>query len=84
MKQIEISPDLNLEEILQHMQGEDVVFTKNGHAIAMLSDFDDEELYWYSRENDPEFLASLARAKEQIDKGQVTTLEELKKQLAIE
>ncbi len=84
MIQIEITPELKLEEILQQMQGEDVVLTKKGHAIALLSDFDDEEMYWYAREHDPEFLASLARAREQVAKGQIITLEELKKQLAIE
>lgn len=84
MKKIEVKPDLKLEEILQQMQGEDVIVTKQGHAIALLSDFDDEEMYWYGRENDPEFLASLARAREQVAKGQTVTLEELKKELGIE
>jgi hypothetical protein len=84
MKQIEVRPGVSLEEILQQAQGEDVVLTQNGHTIALVSAFDDTDLYWYAREHDPEFLASISRARDQAAQGQTVTHDELKQQLGIE
>ncbi len=83
MKQIEVTPRLAIEEILRDAQKEDVVLTRKGHAVAILSEMDDEELAWYAQERNPEFLASIARARAQVKKGQVTDHKELKQQLGI-
>ncbi len=84
MKQIEMAPSLKWEEVLQQIKNEDVVLTRDGHAVALLSEFDDDDLYWYAREHDPNFLASIAQAREQIAQGQTVSHEELKRQLGIE
>ena len=82
MKKFEVTPEL--DRILQQAKDEDIVLTRDGHPVALLSDFDDEDLYWYAREHDPDFLASLVRAREQVKKGQVLGHDELKKRLGIE
>jgi hypothetical protein len=45
---------------------------------------DDDEIYWQARERDPSFLASLARAREQMKQGKVVTHEDLKRELGLE
>lgn len=84
MKQIELTPDLPLDRVIQEAQDEDVVLTRQGHAVALLGGFDDDDLYWYAREQDPEFQASLKNAREQAAQGQTVALQDLKKQLGIE
>ena len=84
MKQVELTPDLRLDTIVQQMNGEDVVLTRQGHAVALLSEFDDDELYWYKREHDPAFIASIAEARKQRAEGKTITHEELKKRLGID
>lgn len=83
MKPIEIQPGVKWEDLLQQAKTEDVVLLQNGHAVALLSDFDDDDLEWFAQERDPAFLSSLARAREQVAKGQVISHEDLKKQLSI-
>ena len=84
MKQVELTPNLTLESILQQMNGEDIVLTQDGHAVAVLSACDDDELYWRQREGAPEFIASIAEARAQVAQGRTISHEELKKQLGIE
>ena len=84
MKQIEVTPGLALHKVLQQIKDEDIVLTCQGHAVALLSEFDDDDLYWYAREQDPEFQASLKVAREQVAQGQALALQDLKNQLGIE
>lgn len=84
MKVVELTPDIQWESVLQQAQTEDVVLTRQGHAVALLSEFDDEDIYWYARERSPEFLASIQRAREQVANGRTIGHEELKKQLGIQ
>ncbi len=84
MKKIDIQADAKLEDVVREAKKEDVVLMRNGHAVALLTDFDDEEMYWYARERDPDFIASIARAREQAAKGDTVTHEDLKRQLGIE
>ncbi len=84
MKQVELTSDLKLDTLVQQMNGEEVVLTRQGHAVALLSEFDDDELYWYQREHDPEFIASIAAAREEVAQGKTISHDELKKQLGIE
>jgi hypothetical protein len=84
MKQIEMPAGLDWEKILQELKTDELVFTREGHAVALLSEFDDDELYWRAREEDPEFIASIARGREQIAEGKVTSHEDLKRKLGIE
>jgi hypothetical protein len=70
-------------EILQAAQTEDVVLMRDGHAVALVVPFDDDDLDWYARERDPDFLASIARAREQIRSGRTRSHQDLKKELGM-
>jgi hypothetical protein len=83
MKQIELTPDLVIDQILQQAQQEDIVLMRQGHAVALIREIDDEDLYWYDRERDPEFLASLGRARDQVRQGQTVSHEDLKRELGL-
>ena len=52
--------------------------------VALLTPFDDEDLEWYKRERDPEFLASLAEARKQVAEGKTVSHAEVKKLLGID
>jgi hypothetical protein len=84
MKKVELTPELDLETLLQQLNGEEVVLMRQGHAVALLSEFDDDELYWHQREHDPAFIASIGEAREQVAQGKTITQEELKKRLGLE
>jgi len=83
MKQVEITAGMDLEQILQQLKQEEVVLMRHGHAVALVSEFDDDELYWHSREQDPQFQASLKKAREQAAQGKTISLEDLKKKLGL-
>jgi hypothetical protein len=44
---------------------------------------DDDDLQWYARERDPAFLASLARARQQVREGKTIRHDDLKRELGI-
>ena len=41
----------------------------DGHAVALVVPFDDDDAEWYERERDPAFIASIAEARKQIREG---------------
>jgi hypothetical protein len=71
-------------EILQEAEQEDIVLMRDGHAVALVTPFDDDDLHWYARERDPAFLESIARARQQIADHQTTSHEDLKRQLGLQ
>ena len=46
--------------------------------------FDDDDLAWYARRRDPAFLASLAKARGQVEEGESVSHEDLKKELGLD
>ena len=46
--------------------------------------FDDDDLEWYARERDPEFIESLAKARLQVTRGNTISHADLKRSLGIE
>lgn len=84
MKRIELTPDTTVEALLQMLDDDEIVLTRGGNAVAILSDYDDDEPYWQARENDPEFIASIAEAREEIKRGKGIPLEQVKKELGME
>ena len=84
MKKIDVASPLKVGELLAQLKDEDVVLMEAGHAVALLSEFDDDDLEWYNREQSPEFVESIARAREQTAQGQTTKHEDLKRELGIE
>jgi hypothetical protein len=83
MKQIELSKDLNLGRLLKRIPKEDIVFMVKGHPVALLREFDDDDLEWYEREHDPAFVESLKKARRHVEKGETISHEDLKKKLGI-
>src|SRR5438876_10694266 len=49
---------------------EEVLVFENGHAVALVTPFDDEDAEWYARERDPKFIESIRRAREQVKRGE--------------
>jgi PHD/YefM family antitoxin component YafN of YafNO toxin-antitoxin module len=71
------------KDIVEAAEREDVVLMRDGHAVALVVPFDDDDLDWYARERDPAFLASIARAREQVEQGRTISQNELKKQVGM-
>jgi PHD/YefM family antitoxin component YafN of YafNO toxin-antitoxin module len=71
MKSITVKDDASLNDLLRESQDEEVLVLRDGRAVAVLIPLDDEERAWYERERDPAFIASIARAREQVKRGQV-------------
>lgn len=72
------------EDLMRQAEKEDVLLTRDGHAVALLTPFDDDDVEWYAREHDPTFLASIATARQQVATGKTCGHDELKKDLGIE
>ena len=84
MKTVTWTDEIALEELMRQAQHEEVLVMRDGHAVALVTPFDDEDLAWYARERDPAFLASLAAARQQIRQGSSLGHSELKQTLGID
>ena len=84
MKTITITDSSSAKDLVGPDQGEEVVVVRDGHAVALIVPFDDEDAEWYGRERDPAFLESLVRARRQIASGKTIDHESLKRELGIE
>ncbi len=84
MKTIEWTGNLSLDEILKPGELEEVVLLRNGHAVALITPFDDDDLEWFARERDPAFLETIAAARRQVEQGRTTGHDDLKRQLGLE
>ena len=81
MKTISWTKQTPWEDLLRQAEQEDVLLTRNGHAVVLLMPFDDDDLEWYARERDPGFLASIAEARRQVTAGKTISHADLKKEL---
>jgi hypothetical protein len=84
MKTVSCDEPIAWSEIIREGEIEDIILLRDGHAVALITPFDDDDLYWYARERDPSFLESLARAREQVAQGKTMTHDELKRELGIQ
>jgi hypothetical protein len=84
MKTVSWTADSSWDDVLRQAGEEDVLVLRDGHPVVLMSPFDDDDLAWYARERDPAFLASLAKARKQIDAGQSITHADLKKDLGLD
>ena len=84
MKTIAWDDKTTYAEIVREAEEQDVVIVRDGHAIALLTRFDDDDLEWYARERDPAFLASLARARQQVREQRTISHADLKRDLDID
>lgn len=83
MKTIELNHPAAGEQAIREGRNEEVVVMENGHPIALVIPFDDEDLEWYGRERDPAFIASIARAREQAKRGETLSVDEVKARLGL-
>lgn len=84
MKTIALTDKTSLDAVMKEAAKEEIVLTRDGHAVALLTPFDDEDLDWYAREHDPAFLESIALAREQAKQGKTLRHNDLKKELGLE
>ena len=83
MKTIELSEHPELEPMLEEVQSERAVLTRNGKAVALLSPLDADDAEWLALESDPAFGESLRRADDDISRGRFFTHEQVKKELGL-
>jgi PHD/YefM family antitoxin component YafN of YafNO toxin-antitoxin module len=81
MKTVVWAEDTAWEATVRQAEQEEVLVMRDGHVVALLMPFDDDDLEWYARERDPEFLASLARARRQVQQGRTIAHADLKRSL---
>jgi PHD/YefM family antitoxin component YafN of YafNO toxin-antitoxin module len=84
MKTVIWTADASWEDVLREAGQEDVLVMRDGHAVVLMTPFDDDDLAWYARERDPAFLESLARARRQVEQGQTVNHETLKRELGLD
>jgi hypothetical protein len=84
MKTVTWNESTSCAEIVRQAEDEDVVLVRDGHAVALITPFDDDDLEWYAREHDPAFLDSIARARQQVAEQRSVSHEDLKRELGIE
>jgi hypothetical protein len=84
MKTVTWTDNASWDEVLTQAGEEDVLVLRDGHPVVLMTPFDDDDLAWYMRERDPAFLASLARARGQVERGEVMSHRDLKKELGLE
>ena len=64
--------------IVREAEREEVLITRHGKPAAIVIGFRDEDDWFdYRVEHDERFLRKIAKAREEIRKGQYVTLEEL-------
>jgi len=80
MKTVTVTGSSPLEAALSEGT-EDVLLVRDGHAVALVVPFDDEDLEWYARERDPAFIASIAEGRKQVEQGKTMSHHELKAML---
>ena len=64
--------------VIREAEKEEVLITRHGKPAAMVIGFRDEDDWFdYKIEHDERFLRKIAKAREEIRKGQYVTLDEL-------
>lgn len=84
MKTVTWNENTSCADIVRQAEQEDVILVRDGHAVALVTPFDDDDLEWYAREHDPAFLASIARARQQVAEQGTMSHQDLKRGLGIE
>lgn len=77
MKTIVASKELTSEDLIDQVQNDQVVLLRGGKPAAVVMSLDDDDLEWLARELDPEFIASIARAREDVRLGKGVSHEDV-------
>lgn len=71
----------DLSRYIHLAEEEEIVVTRHGRPAAVIIGFKDEDDWFdYRLENDPRFLAEIARAREEIRAGRGVAIEQVLKQ----
>jgi hypothetical protein len=84
MKTVNWTDHTAWEATVRQAECEEVLVMRDGHAVALLMPFDDDDLQWYQQEREPKFLASISEARRQVQEGRTTAHGQLKKALGLE
>ena len=84
MKTVTWTDNTAWADTVRQAEHEEVLVMRGGHAVALLMPFDDDDLEWYGRERNPQFLASIAEARRQVQEGRTISHGALKKELGLE
>ncbi len=84
MKTVELTTSGAIERAVADGQREDVVILRDGQPVAIITPFDADALYWYKREHDPEFIASIARGRADVAAGRTISQEDLVRKLGLD
>src|SRR5437763_1144724 len=82
MKTVTINDRSSLNELLRKNGEDEIVVLRDGHAVALVVPFDDDDMEWYARERDPAFVESIRRAREQVKRGETVSDAEIDDLLA--
>lgn len=69
MKTLVATKELTSEDLIDQVQNDQVVLLRGGKPAAVVMSLDGDDLEWLKRELDPEFIASIARAREDVRQG---------------
>jgi hypothetical protein len=83
MKTVTWTDSASWGDLMRQAEQEEILVLRDGHAVALLMPFDDDDLEWYTRERDPAFLASIGKARQQVAQGDTLSHGDLKKRLGI-
>ena len=83
MKTMTWNSETRCDEIVHEARSEDVVLVQNGHPVAVVMPLEDDDLEWLKIERSPEFIAAIAKAREQVRRGECITHEELLAELGL-
>ncbi len=84
MKTVSWTATSSWDDVLRQAGEEDLLVLRDGHPVVLMTPFDQEDLAWYASERDPAFLASLAKARRQVEEGESVSHEDLKKEMGLD
>ena len=83
MKTMTWNSETRCDEVVHEARTEDVVLIQNGRPVAVVMPIEGDDLEWLKTEQSPEFMASIAKAREQVRRGECITHEELLAELGL-
>ena len=83
MKTMTWNAETRCDEVVHEARSEDVVLIQNGRPVAVVMPIEDDDLDWLKIERSPEFIASIAKAREQVRRGECVTHEQLLTELGL-
>ena len=83
MKTMTWNSETRCDEVVHEARTEDVVLIQNGRPVAVVMPIEGDDLEWLKIEQSPEFIASIAKAREEVRRGECITHEELLAELGL-